>query len=193
MFFNGPHGYRTAYYRSRECGVEANALFLRTLLPRLVAYHVAQCPEDLNVVKTSLLAGSAKAWLAECGKEICRQCIGQWSSASCDDAIEIINGRWEAVKSQHGRWGRKAWPSPKSDSSGHSSAIRDTSGFPPKRRTVIAISSIAGGASSPRRSEKAKVGLRCAGLPFSRGALGGFDLSRRHQFRYGISKLAFDS
>jgi hypothetical protein len=64
-------------------------------------------------IRESLATPSAKAWLAEHGKEIdrkCPGCQGEWSSGAAGppDQAEIHNGAWEAASGQNAEWGRKA-------------------------------------------------------------------------------------
>jgi hypothetical protein len=107
VFFNSPHGYRGAYYRSPYSGLEANALFIETLLPKLLASSGHDRNERV-FAKESLTSPSAKVWLAEHGREQGRECIGEWSSDQADGRTEISNDRWEHCNSANGP-GRKAW------------------------------------------------------------------------------------
>jgi hypothetical protein len=108
LFFNSPHGYRGAYFRSPGDGMNANAIFIDTLTPKLLAkYNSADPTDDLTWVRESLGAVSAKAWLAENGLHLCPKCEGEWGHQS-DSAPEIINGRWECGDSGAKRNGRKA-------------------------------------------------------------------------------------
>lgn len=108
VFFNSPHGYRGAYYRSPGEGVDANYAFIEVLVPRLIeSSEPGATPEELAWIRESLLSYSAKAWLAEKGLEICPKCEGEWSPSS-DNLSEIMNERWEFGESGPQRDGRKA-------------------------------------------------------------------------------------
>jgi hypothetical protein len=104
VFFNSSHGYRGAYYRSPYSGLEANAFFMRALMPKLRAW---------SFIEASLASLSAKVWLAECSKEIirnCPGCAGEWSDTRVDGPTDIRNDRWECPvpSSSMGKWGRTA-------------------------------------------------------------------------------------
>jgi len=108
VFFNSPHGYRGAYYRSPGEGIDANNAFIESLVPRLLESSEAGATrEELAWISESLLSYSAKAWLAEKGLRLCQKCEGEWS-ASSDNLPEIINERWEHGESGMQRYGRKA-------------------------------------------------------------------------------------
>lgn len=113
-FFNSPYGYRAAYYRSPGTGIEANSYCMSAIAPRLVAHQSsAESGLRVDLMLESLSTPSAKAWLAEHGKEIdpkCSGCEGEWSSGSSAIAAtaEIKNGRWESASGQKAEWGRKA-------------------------------------------------------------------------------------
>lgn len=114
LFFNSPDGYRAAYFRSPGMGVDANVFFMEAISSRLVQHPLSAnsaLPQPL--IRESLATPSAKAWLAEHGKEIdrkCPGCKGEWSSGSAGppERAEILNGRWEATPGQNAEWGRKA-------------------------------------------------------------------------------------
>jgi len=99
LFFNSPHGYRGAYFRSPGDGVDANSNFIAVLAPKLLAISAAGASQEgLIRMRESLSSSSAKAWLAETGIGMCPECQGQWSSNSDTDP-EILNGRWELGQS----------------------------------------------------------------------------------------------
>ena len=104
LFFNSYNGYRGWYYRSPTDGLRINAELLRLLAPPLCEFQVH---DDMPIGWTvkSLLAPSAKCWLAEPGLEFCQKCEGDWSKPQ-DDSAEILNGRWE--RAENSRFGRKA-------------------------------------------------------------------------------------
>jgi hypothetical protein len=114
LFFNSMNSYRAAYFQSPGAGLDANVSFMRAIVPRLV-----QDPLSANstlapaFIQDSLVTPSAKAWLAESGKEIdakCDGCKGEWSSGSVGQSrrAEILTGRWERALGQKAEWGRKA-------------------------------------------------------------------------------------
>jgi hypothetical protein len=113
QFFNAEYGYRAAFYKSPGSGLDANRLFLRTVTPRLL-----NDPQSNGIglepkfIADSLGTPSAKAWLAEGGKELCRDCpgcTGEWSTGTCGPAelAEIRNWRWEVTNNVKAEWGRK--------------------------------------------------------------------------------------
>lgn len=114
LFFNSSSGYRAAYFRSPGAGLDANVHFLTTIMDRLVTDpQSATSALAANFIRESLRTPSAKAWLAEHGKEVdlkCPHCIGEWSAGTCraPELAEICNGRWEAASGQNAEWGRKA-------------------------------------------------------------------------------------
>src|SRR5947208_223982 len=83
-----------------------NGRLLGTLTPVLLAF-TADDGIDPKMVRASLGAGSAKAWLAEVGKGFCEHCDGEWHTAQ-DDSAEILNDRWERSSVPDARNGRKA-------------------------------------------------------------------------------------
>ena len=114
LFFNSPFGYRAAYFRSPGAGLDANGQFLTAIAERL-----ANDPLNSGTTLTtkfileSLRTPSAKAWLAEHGKEVelkCAGCKGEWSAGTCGppELAEICNGRWDSTPGQNAEWGRKA-------------------------------------------------------------------------------------
>jgi hypothetical protein len=115
LFFNSKHGYRASYYRSPYDGLHNNELFIHSLLPALLA---SDCIKDVakrsgfaeKKVEESLKSYSAKAWLAEIGKEIdskCTGCAGEWNYPQ-DDTAEILNDRWDKAPGANAKCGRKA-------------------------------------------------------------------------------------
>lgn len=114
LFFNSPNGYRAAYFRSPGFGLEANLSFMQTVSARLLRDPLSSnCELPDEHIHESLVTPSAKAWLAEHGKEIdrkCAGCKGEWSSSSAEppQQAEILNGRWELAPGQNAEWGRKA-------------------------------------------------------------------------------------
>jgi hypothetical protein len=114
LFFNSADGYRAAYFRSPGAGLEANLEFMRAIVSTLSKSTLsANCGLSEKRIVESLTTPSAKAWLAEHGKEIdrkCPGCGGEWSSGSSGppEQAEILNGVWETAKGQNAEWGRKA-------------------------------------------------------------------------------------
>ena len=114
VFFNSSHGYRGAYYLSPYRGLEANAFFMQALTPKLVSWSVENDKEpEPSFTEASLTSLSAKVWLAECGKEIirnCPGCAGEWSDTRVEGPTDIWNDRWEFPfhTSSLGKWGRTA-------------------------------------------------------------------------------------
>lgn len=106
LFFNSCNGYRGSYFRSPTHGLRMNALLLRLLGPSLIEFR-RHDTMPANFVSKSLLASSAKSWLAEVGKGFCSACEGDWSAPK-DDTPEIFNGRWEIATTANSRFGRKA-------------------------------------------------------------------------------------
>ena len=105
LYFNSRFGYRGAYFVSPENGLEMNALLLTLLAPALIEFERREkMPTDLS--SKSLLASSAKSWLAEVGKGFCSTCEGDWSAPK-DDTPEILNGRWEIASEPNSRFGRE--------------------------------------------------------------------------------------
>ncbi|MFC6674079.1 hypothetical protein [Marinobacterium aestuariivivens] len=108
LFFNSPHGYRGAYYRSRGEGINANAVFISTLAPKLIARSAPGASmEELTRIRESLSSLSAKSWLAENALGLCPECEGEWGNPT-DFCADIINGRWEHGDSGPQCSGRKA-------------------------------------------------------------------------------------
>jgi len=108
LFFNSPHGYRGAYFRSPGEGVDANAAFIGALMPKLLASSAdGASEEELTRIRESLLSPSAKAWLAENGVGLCPKCDGEWGCPT-DAHADIVNGRWEYGESGPQCSGRKA-------------------------------------------------------------------------------------
>lgn len=106
LFFNSYNGYRGSYFRSPSEGFRMNAHLLRILAPRLIEFGSHEnIPVDL--ASKSLLASSAKCWLAEVGRGFCSKCEGDWSKPK-NDSPEIFNGRWDIAQAPNARFGRKA-------------------------------------------------------------------------------------
>jgi hypothetical protein len=114
QFFNASYGYRAAFYRSPGSGMDANQAFLRAMAPKLMQASGAERADMTpELIEQSLATPSAKAWLAEAGKEPerdCPACKGEWSTANCGpaDLAEVRNGRWELARNLKAEWGRKA-------------------------------------------------------------------------------------
>ncbi|MEW6052454.1 MAG: hypothetical protein AB1552_01520 [Nitrospirota bacterium] len=114
QFFNSATGYRAQYFRSPWAGLQANALFMKTILPPILESAPSTASVlSVDFIRESLSTLSAKAWLTEHGKEIdleCPSCKGEWSSglSGHSQIAEIINGRWEIASGQKAEWGRKA-------------------------------------------------------------------------------------
>lgn len=106
LFFNSYNGYRGWYFRSPKDGLQMNGRLLQVLAPHLLAIHGCE-DMPVNLVSESLLASSAKCWLAEVGKGFCQKCEGDWSKPG-DDSAEILNDRWELADVPNARFGRKA-------------------------------------------------------------------------------------
>jgi hypothetical protein len=106
LFFNSCNGYRGWYYRSPTDGVRINEKLLQLLAPQLAEF---QTHDDMLIgwALKSLLASSAKCWLAEVGKGFCSKCEGDWTKPK-DNSPEILNGRWELAEMPKSRFGRKA-------------------------------------------------------------------------------------
>lgn len=114
LFFNSADGYRAAYFRSPGIGLDSNVFFMRAISSRLLQNPLsANSTLPQSLIRESLVTPSAKAWLAEHGKEIdrkCAGCRGEWSSGSAGppEQAEILNSKWEATPGQNAEWGRKA-------------------------------------------------------------------------------------
>jgi len=106
LFFNSYNGYRGWYYRSPADGLRINSELLQLLAPQLVEF---QTHDDMSSgwALNSLLASSAKCWLAEVGNGFCPKCEGDWIKPK-DDSPEILNGRWDTAQMPNSRFGRKA-------------------------------------------------------------------------------------
>ena len=107
-FFNSVNGYRAAYYRSPCDGLKANVYFIESLMPDLIASDKTAEDADKDFIKESLKSSSAKIWLAEDGKGLCANCIGEWNSRQDNNKLEILNNRWENKIGQNAEWVRKA-------------------------------------------------------------------------------------
>jgi hypothetical protein len=114
LFFNSSAGYRGAYFRSPGAGLDANVQFLTAISEKLVTDPQTATSELApRFIRESLRTPSAKAWLAEHGKEVdpkCPYCKGEWGAGSSGlpELAEICNGRWEIALGQNAVWGRKA-------------------------------------------------------------------------------------
>ena len=107
-FFNSEKGYRAAYFRSPTEGLKANQHFIESLIPALLESDKTTPIFDKKFIEESLKSSSAKAWLAEDGKELCKKCTGEWNSRQDNDEPEILNNRWENKTGTNAEWGRKA-------------------------------------------------------------------------------------
>lgn len=86
--------------------IEMNAFLLKLLAPALTGFrHHKEMSSDLMF--KSLVASSAKSWLAEGGKGFSSQCEGDWTLPT-DGVAEILNERWEIATDPNSRFGRKA-------------------------------------------------------------------------------------
>ncbi len=109
LFFNSKNGYRAWYYRNPHLGTMNNELFIKSLSPFLIA-SIQSKDIDTKRASESLKSYSAKAWLAEIGKEVdkkCLGCAGEWAYPQ-NDAAEIINERWERETDPKAKCGKKA-------------------------------------------------------------------------------------
>jgi hypothetical protein len=106
LFFNSESGYRGRYFVSIDAGLRANSSILGLVAPAIAA-HTAHTDLPLRQAEGSLMATSAKCWLAEIGKGFCSACGGEWTAPQ-DSAAEILNGRWEHSDEPTARYGRKA-------------------------------------------------------------------------------------
>ena len=113
-FFNSARGYRAAYFQSPGIGLDANVHFLAAIAEKLTSDPLSAASSlSADFINQSLRTPSAKAWLAEHGKEVdskCRTCKGEWSSRASGppELAEITNGRWENADGIKAEWGRKA-------------------------------------------------------------------------------------
>jgi len=106
LFFNAESGYRGRYFASPEEGLLANGQLLQLVSTSVAAFTV-HGDMTTSHAERSLCAPSAKAWLAEVGKDFCPACVGEWTTPQ-DAAAEILNGRWEHRPDAKARYGRKA-------------------------------------------------------------------------------------
>ncbi len=106
LFFNSGNGYRAGYYRSSKEGTGGNRLFIRTLMPSLLAWHEKwKGPHDTSVIQQSLKLPSAKVWLAE-HPGLCHSCSGEWSAPQEISTSQIRNDRWELCRDDvRAQWG----------------------------------------------------------------------------------------
>jgi hypothetical protein len=93
LFLNAESGYRGRYFASPEEGLLANGQLLQLVSTSLAAFMV-HGDMTTSHAERSLCAPSAKAWLAEVGKDFCPACVGEWTTPQ-DAAAEILNGRWD--------------------------------------------------------------------------------------------------
>lgn len=108
LFFNSASGYRGAYFESPENGLAANRELLHAVMGKLLSWSGEhRKDEDPNLIRRSLSASSAKAWVAESTLELCDFCSGEWCN-SYKAELEIANGRWELENHAHAKWGRQA-------------------------------------------------------------------------------------
>jgi len=107
-FFNSVNGYRAAYYRSPYEGLKANQYFIESLTRKLLRSDKTTPNPGKNFIEKSFKFPSAKAWLAEVGKNLCKHCSGEWNSRQDNNEPEILNNRWENKIGQNAEWGRKA-------------------------------------------------------------------------------------
>lgn len=107
LFYNSPYGYRGAFYRSTGEGIDANAIFVGKLAPKLMSHsEVGATQNEKKFIRESLTSPSAKMWLAENGLGVCPNCEGEWGNPK-DSLPEILNGRWEIGDEGSSRKGRK--------------------------------------------------------------------------------------
>ena len=106
LLFNSKNGYRAGYYRSPAEGLTANAEFIGSVAPALLARNFGD-QVALDTATKSLSAPSGKLWVAEVGNGFCPKCHGEWKAPE-DDSAEILNGRWELSTMPYARYGRKA-------------------------------------------------------------------------------------
>jgi hypothetical protein len=108
LFFNSAAGYRGKYFESPENGVAANRQLLDAVMETLLLWSSEHCKDkDPALIRRSLSASSAKAWVAESTLELCSYCCGEWSN-SYKSELEIANGRWELENCTYASWGRQA-------------------------------------------------------------------------------------
>lgn len=104
LFFNSESGYRGSYYSSPDIGLNANAHFMQSMSPKLLEWTTQNSSKilDVHFAAESLKKRSAKAGLAEVGKDMCSRCIGEWKHPQ-DPNAEILNGRWGHHEDTRGR------------------------------------------------------------------------------------------
>ena len=108
LFFNSASGYRGTYFESPESGLVANRQLFYAVKEKLLSMRSERHNGiDHALVRRSLSASSAKTWVAECTRELCVSCSGEWSNSHKSD-LEIANDRWEIVDHTHAKWGRQA-------------------------------------------------------------------------------------
>jgi len=133
IFFNSQSGYRGAYFQSPERGLAANSLMLRTVVPRLIAWTRAHCAEqDPEFAAKSLLATSAKAWLAEETLCLCERCEGNGTPQRKPTfRLSMVVGSVIRTCTRYGDSRRRGLR--RSVSSVHSSMIQVMNMWPPTR------------------------------------------------------------
>ncbi len=70
LFYNGPCGYRAQYHKSCKVGEHANATLISRIANRLIAYANSRTTKpgmEVEAMRQSLAAGSAKIWIDEKG------------------------------------------------------------------------------------------------------------------------------
>jgi hypothetical protein len=79
VFFNSRYGYRGAYFQSPGQGIDANAAFIAAVAPNLMKNNKGEgLEDDLEWVRESLAASSAKVWIAENGLHLCPKVRRSW-------------------------------------------------------------------------------------------------------------------
>ena len=108
QFFNCSTGYRGKFFESQGAGITANSSLFAELGGHFVALALMQEPrEDERWIRASFSQPSAKAWLGEDTKALCKKCLGGWSP-SYHSSVKIRNGRWEKSPHTHAAWGTQA-------------------------------------------------------------------------------------
>ena len=107
LFFNSQNGYRGEYYKSPYRGLEANAYFIQSMRIRLLDWTRRNAICEASFAEESITTPSAKVWLAECERNLCDKCKGEWKSPQNDEP-EILNGRWEHAYEPNARYGKMA-------------------------------------------------------------------------------------
>jgi|SRR5450432_535040 len=115
LFFNSSNGYRAWFYRSPSDGLAKNKFMMDTLDSVLINWSkVEEIGLKSYEIDKSLHSLSSKAWLAEekfmvdLDGETCNHC-GEWPNSNpSPNSPEIINGRWENIKTNN-LWGVTAF------------------------------------------------------------------------------------